>query len=148
MSAILPEETMTSAIEPIACPDTAPPGGHYSAAVAIGDLVFISGQLPILPDGSHTADRDFDAQAEVALDNFLAVAAAAGAAPEDVAKVTVYVVGIDNWPRFNRLYAERMGAHRPARAVVPVPELHHGYLIEIEGVAVCPRNSKAHQLPC
>lgn len=126
-------------IEPIISPATAPPGGHYSAAVAVGELVFISGQLPILHDGTHSADRDFDAQAGIALDNFLAVAAAAGAGPEDVAKVTVYVVGIDNWPRFNRLYAERMGAHRPARAVVPVPELHYGYLIEIEGVAVRPK---------
>ncbi|MBO9714604.1 RidA family protein [Sphingomonas sp.] len=127
---------MADSLKPIACPDTAPPGGHYSAAMACGDLVFISGQLPILPDGSHTADRDFEAQAMIALDNFLAVAAAAGAGPEDVAKVTVYVVGIDNWPRFNRLYARRMGEHRPARAIVPVPELHYGYLIEIEGVAI------------
>lgn len=123
-------------LELIDCPATAPPGGHYSAAAAYGDLVFISGQLPVRPDGSHGADRDFDAQAGRALDNFLAVAAAAGAEPGDVAKVTVYIVGIDNWPRFNRLYAARMGDHRPARAVVPVPELHHGYLIEIEGVAV------------
>ena len=125
-----------SRVEPIASPDTAPPRGHYSAAAAVGELVFISGQLPVLPDGTHTADEDFDTQARVVLDNFLAVASAAGAALEDVAKVTVYVVGIDNWPRFNLIYAERMGAHRPARAVVPVPELHHGYLIEIEGVAV------------
>jgi 2-iminobutanoate/2-iminopropanoate deaminase len=123
-------------LEPIACPATAPPGGHYSAAVAVGDLVFISGQLPILPDGTHSADQDFEVQARIALDNFLAVAATAGAGIEDVAKVTVYVVGIDNWPRFNRLYAERLGAHRPARAIVPVPELHYGYLIEIEGIAV------------
>lgn len=122
-------------IEPIASPDTVPPAGHYSAAVAAGGLVFISGQLPILPDGTHSADRDFDTQAGIVIDNFLAVAAAAGAGPADIAKVTVYIVGIENWPRFNRIYAERMGAHRPARAVVPVPELHHGYLVEIEGIA-------------
>ncbi|WP_348270476.1 RidA family protein [Bosea sp. LC85] len=41
-----------------------------------------------------------------------------------------------NWPEFNRIYAEAFGDHRPARSVVPVPELHHGYLIEIEAVAV------------
>ena len=43
--------------------------------------------------------------------------------------------GIANWPAFNTLYAELLGAARPARAVVPVPELHHGYLIEIEAIA-------------
>jgi enamine deaminase RidA (YjgF/YER057c/UK114 family) len=84
-------------------------------------------------------DRSVDAQVAIALDNFLAVAAAAGATIEDLAKVTIYVVGVENWARFNRLYAERMGAHRPARAVVPVRELHYGYLIEIEGIAVGPR---------
>ncbi|MFT4253633.1 MAG: RidA family protein [Caulobacter sp.] len=127
---------MTKSIKFIASPDVAPPGGHYSAAVAWGDLVFISGQLPIRADGSHAADLDFETQARLALDNFLAVAAAAGATREGVLKVTAYIVGIDNWPRFNGIYAERMSVHRPARVVAPVPELHYGCLIEIEGVAV------------
>jgi 2-iminobutanoate/2-iminopropanoate deaminase len=129
---------MTSSIELITSPDVAPPGGHYSQAAASGDLVFISGQLPIGADGSHGADETFDAQANQVMDNFLAVAAAAGCGPDDVLKVTAYIVGIENWPRFNRAYARRMGEHRPARAVVPVPELHYGYLVEIEGVAVRP----------
>lgn len=126
-------------LEPIACADTAPPGGHYSAAMAHGDTIYISGQLPVPMDGIHDPDRDFDDQAQLALDNFLAVAASAGATAQDVMKVTAYIVGIENWPRFNRLYAARMGSHKPARAVVPVPELHYGYLIEIEGIAVRPR---------
>ena len=50
-------------------------------------------------------------------------------------RVTAYVVGIENWPVFDRIYAELFGEARPARAVVPVPELHHGYLVEIEAVA-------------
>ena len=49
--------------------------------------------------------------------------------------MTVYVVGIEHWPAFDRLYARYLGEHRPARAVVPVPVLHHGYLIEIEAIA-------------
>jgi reactive intermediate/imine deaminase len=127
---------MTSAIEPIICPATAAPGGHYSAAAACGDLVFISGQLPIAPDGSHLTDRDFDTQARQALENLLAVAAAAGSGPDSLLKVTAYIVGVENWPHFNRVYADLLGDHRPARAVVPVPELHHGYLIEIEAVSI------------
>jgi 2-iminobutanoate/2-iminopropanoate deaminase len=50
-------------------------------------------------------------------------------------KVTVYIVGVELWPAFNTIYAELMGEARPARAVVPVPELHHGYLVEIEATA-------------
>ena len=53
----------------------------------------------------------------------------------DLLSVTVYVVGIQHWPAFDQVYARYLGEHRPARAVVPVPELHHGYLIEIEAVA-------------
>lgn len=127
---------MSGSIDVVTCAAIAPPGGHYSAAAAHGDLVFISGQLPIAPDGSHLADRDFTIQARQALDNLLAIAASAGSGRDGLLKVTAYIVGIENWPLFNRLYAEVMGDHRPARAVVPVPELHHGYLVEIEAVAV------------
>ncbi len=50
--------------------------------------------------------------------------------------MTAYVVGVAHWPEFNRLYAEVMGEAKPARTVVPVPELHHGYLVEVEAIAV------------
>jgi 2-iminobutanoate/2-iminopropanoate deaminase len=114
----------------------APPGGHYSHGAGYGDLVFVSGQLGIRPDGSHTADCDFEVQARQALQNVLAVLAAAGSGREDVLKVTAYIVDVAHWPRLNKVYAEAMGPARPARAVVPVPALHHGYLIEIDAVAV------------
>jgi 2-iminobutanoate/2-iminopropanoate deaminase len=114
----------------------APPGGHYSHGVGYGDLLFVSGQLGIRQDGSHTADCDFEVQARQALQNVLAVLEAAGSGPEDLLKVTVYVVDVANWPRLNKVYAEVMGQARPARAVVPVPALHYGYLVEIDAVAV------------
>jgi enamine deaminase RidA (YjgF/YER057c/UK114 family) len=44
-------------------------------------------------------------------------------------------VGVERWPEFNAIYAEIMGHHKPARAVVPVPELHYGFLIEIQLIA-------------
>lgn len=124
-----------SDIERIAVPGAAPPAGHYSPATAWRDLVFVSGQLPVRPDGTHTADQPFDVQARQVLANLFAVLAAAGSSPESVLKVTVYVVGIEHWPAFNRLYAEAFGDAKPARAVVPVPELHHGYLVEVEAIA-------------
>ncbi len=117
--------------------DVARPGGHYSHAKRFGDLVFTSGQLPVRQDGSHTADRPFAEQARQALGNMLAALRAAGAEPQDVLKVTVYIAGVELWPRFNAVYAEVMGEAKPARTVVPVPELHYGYLVEVDAVAVC-----------
>lgn len=124
-----------SDIERIAVPGYAPPAGHYSPAVAWRDLVFVSGQLPVRPDGTHTAGEPFDEQARQVLANLFAALEAAGSSPGKVLKVTVYIVGVGHWPQFNSLYAEAFGDAKPARAVVPVPELHHGYLVEVEAVA-------------
>ncbi|RDJ26760.1 RidA family protein [Bosea caraganae] len=125
-----------SALETILSPDVPAPAGHYAQAVGYKDLVFVSGQLAPRPDGSHTAEEPFAVQARQALDNLLAILRAGGCGPQDVVKVTAYLVGAGNWPEFNRIYAEAFGAHKPARSVVPVPELHYGYLIEIEAIAV------------
>lgn len=122
-------------IERIAVSGHAPPAGHYSPATAWRDMVFVSGQLPARPDGSSAAGEPFEAQARQVLANLLAVLAAAGSSPERVLKVTAYVVGVEHWAAFNRIYAELFGEARPARAIVPVPELHHGYLVEVEAMA-------------
>ncbi|UVH52116.1 RidA family protein [Pseudomonas sp. CBSPBW29] len=116
-------------------PAASTPAGHYSQAVSHQGTLYISGQLPVSPGGRHNLEASFAEQAQVALDNLLAILKAAGGSPADLVKVTVYVVGVKHWPEFDRLYAAALGDHRPARAVVPVPELHHGYLIEIEAVA-------------
>jgi enamine deaminase RidA (YjgF/YER057c/UK114 family) len=50
----------------------------------------------------------------------------------------VYITDIDNWPTFNKMYSSMMGAHRPARAVVPVPCLHYGFLLEMEAIVALP----------
>jgi enamine deaminase RidA (YjgF/YER057c/UK114 family) len=47
----------------------------------------------------------------------------------------VYIADIAHWPAFNTIYAEMMGGHRPARTVVPVPQLHYGYLVEMDAIA-------------
>lgn len=125
-----------SAIETILSPEVPAPAGHYAQAVAYKDLVFVSGQLAPRPDGSHTAAEPFAVQARQALANLLAILKTGGCGPQDVLKVTAYLVGAGNWPEFNRIYAEAFGEHKPARAVVPVPELHYGYLIEVEAVAI------------
>jgi 2-iminobutanoate/2-iminopropanoate deaminase len=111
------------------------PGGHYTHAVRFGDLVFVSGQLATRPDGSHTADLPFEDQVRQALDSVLTALRSAGATKHDLVKVTAYIVDVARWPRFNAIYAEVMGDARPARTVVPVAELHYGYLVEIDAIA-------------
>lgn len=126
---------MAGNLKVIQTADAAAPGGHYSQAVAHGGVVYVSGQLPVRANGEHSADQSFEIQASIALDNLMAILRAARLSPRDLLKVTVYVVGIEHWPAFDRIYAHYLGDHRPARAVVPVPVLHHGYLIEIDAVA-------------
>ena len=111
------------------------PAGHYSQACCYGNLVFVSGQLPISPEGKVLSDKSFEDQARQAIANMLSIVKAAESGPERVLKVTAFIVGIENWPSFNGVYAELLGAYKPARSVVPVPALHHGCLIELEAIA-------------
>lgn len=111
------------------------PGGHYSHAVRHGDLLYVSGQLPVKRDGSHAPHASFEAQCEQTLANLFAILEAGHSSASEVIKVTAYLVGVERWPELNRIYARVFGEHRPARSVVPVPELHHGYLIEIDAIA-------------
>ena len=114
----------------------AAPGGHYSHAVIGNGFVFVSGQLPIAPDGSKLNEAPFERQAQQVLDNVAAALTGAGSAIEWLVQVRVYVTDIASWPAFNAIYAKWIGASRPARAVVPVPELHYGFKIEVEAVAL------------
>ena len=118
-------------------PDTmALPGGHYSHAVKANGFVFVAGQLPIARDGSKLMDAPFEQQVQQVLDNVGAALEAAGSATDLLVQVRVYVTDIASWPVFNEIYAKWIGSSRPARAVVPVPQLHFGFKIEIEGVAL------------
>ena len=115
----------------------APAGGHYAQAIKHAGLVYVSGQLPVAPDGSHHPEADFDEQARQAIRNLISVAEAAGASVEELLKVTVYIVDVANWPWFNAVFSQMLGDVRPARSVIAVPELHYGYLIEIDAIAAC-----------
>jgi reactive intermediate/imine deaminase len=124
-----------TAIDRILTENAPKPAGHYSQAVCHGDLVFVSGQLPVMLDGKIIADKSFEEQARLTLANLLAIVKAAGSSPERVLKVTVFLAGVEYWPKFNALYAEAFGESRPARSVVPVPALHYGALVELEAIA-------------
>jgi 2-iminobutanoate/2-iminopropanoate deaminase len=97
-------------------------------------LVYVAGQLPIAPDGERCTG-DIEEQADQVLRNLSAILEAAGSGLDRVIKTTVYVSDISLWGRVNDVYSRHFGDHRPARAVVPTRELHHGFLVEIEAVA-------------
>ena len=121
----------------LANPSTmAAPGGHYSHAVAAGGFVFVSGQLPIAPDGTKLVEATFEQQAQQVLDNMAHALSGAGSSIDKLVQVRIYVTDIASWPAFNVLYAKWAGSARPARCVVPVPQLHYGFKIEAEAVAI------------
>jgi reactive intermediate/imine deaminase len=123
-------------VRPVSTDNAPKPAGHYAQGIVAGGTLYISGQLPIGPDGAPLTDTSFEAQAEQAIANMLAILAAAGGEPADLARVTAYIVGVENWPRFNAVYSRLLGDARPARTVVPVPELHDGFLVEVDAVAI------------
>jgi 2-iminobutanoate/2-iminopropanoate deaminase len=109
--------------------------GHYSHAVVHAGVVYVAGQLPIVPGDPERKLVSFEDQARRVIDNVIAILEEAGSGRELLLKVTVYVADITHWPAFNAIYAEKLGTHKPARTVVPVPGLHHGYLVEMDAIA-------------
>ncbi len=112
------------------------PGGHYSHAVVANGFVFVSGQLPVTPEGVKLVDAPFEQQARQVLANVRSILEASGSSVAQLVQVRVYVAGMEHWPAFNAVYAEWAGDARPARAVVPTPALHYGLLVEVEAVGV------------
>jgi 2-iminobutanoate/2-iminopropanoate deaminase len=126
-------------LECLDAPGLAKPAGHYSHAVVHGGIAYLAGQLPHVPGQPERAPGTIEEQARQVLSNVDQVLAACGSRRDRVLRCTVYVSDIAHWPAVNKVYAEFFGDHRPARAVVPVGELHHGYAIEVEVTAAVDR---------
>ncbi|HEY2023207.1 RidA family protein [Paraburkholderia sp.] len=114
----------------------AKPGGHYSHVAIANGFVFVSGQLPINPQGDKLNDALFDVQAEQVLANVRAALESAGSSVAQLVQVRVYVVDVEDWASFNQIYARWAGDAKPARAIVPVPKLHYGFKVEVEATAM------------
>lgn len=118
--------------------DRAPqPRGHYSQAVRSGSLLFISGQLPIDRDG-NVVKGTMAEEATQALENIRAIVEAAGGSIVDIVQCTIYISDSTHWSEVNGIYGAFFAKVPvlPARAVVPVKEMHYGARIEIQAVAV------------
>lgn len=111
------------------------PGGHYSQAVVHNDLIFVSGQLPVDPSTGEKILSSVEDQTLRVLKNLEAILEAAGSSVDRVLKVTIYISDVSLWGRVNDVYAKFFGNHRPARAVIPVKDLHFGFLLELEAIA-------------
>jgi 2-iminobutanoate/2-iminopropanoate deaminase len=112
------------------------PGGHYSQAIVANGLVFVAGILPIAPGGGERRIPDgIEAQARQVLANLRAILSASGSDMNKLVSVQIFVPSVDLWGTVNTIYTEALGAHKPARTVVPCGPLHYGALIELNAVA-------------
>jgi 2-iminobutanoate/2-iminopropanoate deaminase len=112
------------------------PIGPYAQAVQAGNLLFISGQIPLCPDTGELAGPDLATQTRQALANLQAVIDASGCTISQIVKTTIYLTDLASFAAFNRIYGEWLGAHTPARTTVQVTALPKGSLIEIDAIIV------------
>ena len=117
----------------------AEPISHYTDAVQAGELLFVSGVVPVDADGQLVGDDDVVAQARAVFENMRAILVAAGCSFSDVVKVTLFLTDIDDRPLINPVRQEVFGETRPASTLVEVSALAiPGARVEVEAVALVP----------
>ena len=115
--------------------DSAPAAiGTYSQAVRSGDLVFLSGQIPLDPATMELVAGDFEARARQVFDNLRAVAEAAGGSLDQVVKLTVFLTDLDNFATVNRVMEDYFRQPYPARAALGVASLPKGADVEADAI--------------
>jgi len=119
----------------IKLPNVPEPKGHYSSAVEHDGLIYVSGQLPRNAATGEVETGAIERQTELALRNVEDVLKAAGSDLNHVLQFTIYVSEMELWDKVNETYARILGEHKPARAIVPVKDLHFGTKIEIQAIA-------------
>lgn len=110
--------------------------GPYSQAIATDQLLFVSGQLGLIPESGQLAGADLASQARQALKNMSQIVNAGGSSLEKVLSVDVFLADINNFSQFNDIYQEFFTIHKPSRAVVGVKALPKGALVEIKCIAL------------
>lgn len=108
--------------------------GTYSQAVKTGNLVFISGQIPFVPETMEVVEGDFAARARQVFGNLQAIAEAAGASLDDAVKLTIFLTDLNNFATVNEVMAEFCSEPYPARAAVQVAALPKGVDIEADAI--------------
>lgn len=108
--------------------------GTYSQAVKVGNTVYLSGQIPLVPETMELAQGDMRVQVRRVFDNLKAVAEAAGGSLADVVKLNVFLTDLAHFPLVNEVMAEYFAQPYPARAAVQVAALPKGVAVEMDGV--------------
>lgn len=112
--------------------------GVYTPAIRAGQLLFVSGQIPVDPRTGHIVDGDFSAQADQSMRNVGALLTAAGVGWEHVVRTTVFLADMDDFAAMNAVYARYVVDPAPARATVQVARLPRDVRIEVDAIAVIP----------
>jgi len=112
--------------------------GPYSQAVRVGETLYLSGQIPLVPETMALVQGDVQAQIRRVFDNLEAVAVAAGGSLVDLVKLTVFLTDLADFPSVNQVMAEYFSESYPARAVVGVSALPKGAAVEMDAVMVLP----------
>jgi len=120
----------------ISAPDAPKAMGAYSPAIKAGNLLFVSGQIPIDPASGALVDGDITAQTEQVMRNLGALLRAAGAGYEHVVRTTVFLANMDDFAAMNEVYSRHIAAPPPARATVQVARLPRDVKIEVDAIAV------------
>ena len=110
--------------------------GPYSQAVKAGNLLFVSGQVPFVPETMEIVEGDVKSQTAQSLKNLQAILKEAGADFSNVVKTTVFIKDMNEFAQINEVYAEYFGENKPARACVEVARLPKDVKVEIELIAV------------
>ncbi len=108
--------------------------GTYSQAIRAGNIVFLSGQIPLHPETMEVVDGDFEARARRVFDNLAAVAAAAGGSLDDIVKLTVFLTDLANFATVNSVMQDYFREPYPARAAVGVASLPKGVDVEADAI--------------
>ena len=120
----------------VTAPDAPKAMGAYSPAIKAGNLLFISGQIPVDPSTGNLIDGDIAAQADQVMRNLTALLRAAGASFTNVVRTTVYLADMDDFAGMNEVYSRYIVDPPPARATVQVARLPRDVKIEIDAIAV------------
>lgn len=110
--------------------------GPYEQAIKVGEFVYISGQIPLDPKTGNLVEGDITVQTRRVMENLKGILEAAGSSVERVVKATVFLKSIGDFAAMNEIYAEYLGAAKPARSTVAVADLPRGALVEIDLIAL------------
>jgi len=110
--------------------------GTYSQAMKIGDTVYLSGQIPLVPETMEVVDGDMAAQVQQVFENLQAVAKAAGGSLADIAKLNIFLTDLSHFALVNEVMADYFQQPYPARAAVGVASLPKGVPVEMDAIMV------------